>query len=244
MARTVSLSTLRGEIRWLADVKGLTVRHLDTDLNRAINQSIQRLRLKVSNRGLRNFLTHSTGTLTQGATSPFAFTLLDLSAVSPNVVRVYGLDISYQGRLVSLEQVEFESRNDFQRGDFGTSPQTGVPIAWAVYQTSRLAILPASNGAYSYTVWYLPVLADLAADGDTFDGVAGWELWVQWDVHVKLINRDKYGQDYALAVQEREAAWADIEANCNPVKSGGPIRRYDARGMRHDQLGRRKRETL
>lgn len=239
MARTVSLSTMRGEIRWLADVKGLTVRHQDSDLNRAINQSIQHFREKVSNRGIRHYLTHTTGTLTSGATSPFAFTVLDLAAASPAVVRVYGVDINYQGRIVSLQQVDFDSRNDFQRGD---NQPTGIPVAWANYQTARLAILPASNGAYPYAVWYLPLLADLTLDADTFDGINGWERWIQWDVHVKLINRDKYGQDYMLAVAERDRAWADIEANCNPVKSGGVVRRYDARGLRGDQILRRRRE--
>lgn len=242
MARTVRLDAMRNEIRWLADVKGLTVRHSDTDLNRAINQSIQRLRLKVSNKGIRNYLTNSAGTLTVGPTSPFAFTVIDLASLNP--VRVFGLDVTVQGRIRSLEEVDFASRNDFQSGDRGTSPTTDVPLAFAVYQNTKLAILPASNGAYAYTAWYLPTLADLTADADTFDGVAGWELWVQWDVHVKLINRDKYGQDYALAVQEREMAWADIEANSNPVKTGNVVKRYDARGLRGDSLMRRRRETL
>ncbi len=242
MARLVRLDTMRNEIRWIADVKGLTVRHLDTDLNRAINQSIQRLRLKVSSKGIRNYLTHGTGTLAVGATSPFAFTVLDLAALNP--VRVFGIDITVSGRILSLEEVDFQSRNDFQGGDWGPNPATDVPVAFANYQTARLAILPASNAAWPYTVWYLPTLADLSADSDTFDGVAGWELWVQWDVHCKLINRDKYGQDYALAVQEREMAWADIEANANPVKSGNPVKRYDARGLRGDSRMRRRRESL
>ena len=102
MARTVRLDTLRGDIQWIADTKGLTVRHTSADLNRAINQSIQRFREKVSNRGIRHFLTHSAGTLSAGATSPFPFTVLDLAALSPSVVRVFGIDITYQGRVIPL----------------------------------------------------------------------------------------------------------------------------------------------
>lgn len=243
MARTVTLTVLLGEIRWLADAKGLTVRHSDADITRALNQSIQRFREKVSNRGIRHYLTHTTGTLSQGPTSPFAFTVLDLSAASPGIVRVFGVDITYQSRIISLEQVDFESRNDFQRG-YQASASADVPEAWANYQTNRLAILPCSNGAYPYTVWYLPVLADLVNGSDTFDGISGWELWLQWDVLVKLINRDKYGADYAMAVQERELVWQDIERNASPVKRGGVVRRYDARGIRADQRMRRRREDI
>ncbi len=244
MARTVTLTTLLSEIRWLADTKGLTVRHADADITRAINQSIQRFREKVSNRGIRHYLTHSAAlSTTQGPTSPFAFTAVDLSALSPAVVRVFGVDITYQSRVIPLEQVDFESRNDFQRG-YTAAASADVPEAWAIYQTNRLAIFPAANAVYPLTIWYLPVLADLASGSDTFDGISGWELWLQWDVLVKLINRDKYGADYAMAVQERELVWQDIERNASPVKRGGLVKRYDARGLRADQRMRRRREDI
>lgn len=233
--RTVTLSTMISEIRFLADVKGLTVRHPDADLTRAINQSIQRFREKVSNIGIKRYLTSASGTFTAGATGDFAFTSLSLSSLSPKCVRVYGLEYTINGRVTHMEEVDFASRNDFQRGD---GVKTGRPLAWAQFENETLAILPASDGAYPYTIFYLPALADLVSSNDTFDGIAGWELWIQWDVLAKLITRDKYGQEYALCAQERELVWADIERGASPTGQRGPVKRYDARELRGARLRR------
>lgn len=237
MARTVRLDVLRQQIQYLADIQGMTARHATSDLNRAINQSIQHFREKVSQHGLRNYITHATGTLTSGATSPFAFTVLDLSAVSPAVVRVFGIEITIRGRIQPLELIDFENRNDFQDWTFG--PISDEPTAWAPYQQARVAILPASNAAYPYTVFYLPVLPDLTNDSDTFDGVVGWEEWVAWDALIKVLQRDQYPQVYATATAERDRIWADIERNCNPAKSGGLVKRVDSRELRQDRMRRR-----
>lgn len=239
MARTATLTVLRDQIRALSDTQGLTARHTNADLLRAINQSIQHFREKVSAHGSKNYLTHATGTLTVGATSPFAFGVLDLSALSPNVVRVYGIELTVNGIVRPLEQVDFDSRNDFQQAEGGTN--RGEPVAFANYQKARVAILPASDAAYPYTVWYLPVLADLVADADTFDGFQGWEEWVAWDVLIKLLQRDQYPQLYQTATMERDAIWQTIEKMCNPVRSGGIIRRVDSRGLRTNRLHWRNR---
>lgn len=238
MSRTVRWDVLRSQIQYLADIQGLTLRHTPADLLRAANQSIQHFREKVSQTGSRNYLVPSTpGTLAVGATSPYAFTVLDLSAVTPALVRIFGIDITVQGKVRPLEQIDFESRNDFQ--DWGYSLVTGEPVAFAIYSQSKVAILPASNGAYPYVVWYLPVLPDLVADSDTFDGVVGWEEWVANDVMMKVIQRDQYPQLYASTAAERDRVWEDIERNCSPVKSGGLVRRVDSREFRVDRLRRR-----
>lgn len=237
MARTATLTVLLAQVRYLGNIQGMTARHSDSDLTRAINQSIQHFREKVSAHGSRNYLLHSTGTLATGATSPFAFTVLDLSALTPAVVRVFGIDITVQGRIVPLEQVDFDSRNDFQ--DWGTVSLQREPVAYANYQQAKVAILPASNAAYPYTVHYLPVFADLVNGSDVFDGVVGWEEWVVWDVLLKVLQRDEYAAIVAQATAERDRVWADIERNCNPVKSGGIVRRVDSRELRSDRVRRR-----
>lgn len=237
MARTATLTVLLAQVRYLGNIQGMTARHPDADLTRAINQSIQHFREKVSAHGVRNYLVSTTGTITAGATSPYSYTELDLSAKSPAIVRVFGLDITIQGRVIPLEQIDFDSRNDFQ--DWGTVSLTREPLAYANVSQAKLAIFPASNGTYPYTCWYLPVLADLVSGSDTFDGVVGWEEWVVWDVLLKILQRDEYAAIVAQATAERDRVWADIERNCNPVKSGGIVRRVDSRSLREDRLRRR-----
>ena len=204
MSRTVALSQLRTDVRTKGDFGGATVRHTDTQLNRYINQSIQAFRERISDDGSQHYLVSATGTLGVGPTSPYPFYQLDLSGVSPALVRTYGIDITFSGgRVVTLDHVPFD-----QRAKYGTTNQGGTPQAWAHINTDQVAILPASNTAYTYVVWYLPKFTDLSADGDTFDGVAGWEEWVVWDVVAQVIARDQFPQAFAIA----EARRAEVEA--------------------------------
>jgi hypothetical protein len=235
VARTATLLQLRTDIAAQADVVvGSSTRYTSTLLNRLICQSIQRFRERVSTEGMTHYLVATTGTMTSGATSPYAFKVLDLSAVSPNVVRVYGVDITVSNVVRSLVHVPFQSRNDY-----GGPNATGEPEAWAMFQTTSIAIMPAPSESYFWTVWYLPLLADLSDDADTFDGVAGWEQWIVWDVVCNLIARDTYATAYALASQQRDAVWQDVIRGATKVTSaGGAVVGRDT--LRATTLGRRR----
>lgn len=219
MSRNVTLSTLRADIADQADIAGsvaVSSRYTPSQLNRYINQAIQRFREKISNEGAQHYLTSTTGTLTAGATSPYPFGTLDLSSASPAVVRIYGIDVTIDDDVRSLEHVPFSDRTRF-----GGPDDTGEPCAWANYETDKVAIFPASDAAYTYVAWYLPVLADLSSDNDTFDGVAGWEDFIVWEVVCRLLAKDQHPNAYQAAVNERERAWADILRNATRVTSAG-----------------------
>ncbi len=217
MSRTVTLTQLRSDIATQADIVGATARYPNATLNRFINQSIQRFREKLSSEGATHYLVNVAGTLTPGAISPFPFGVIDLSAVNPSVVRTYGVDITLtSGIVTTLSHSPFQSR-----ADFGGPIVKGEPRAWAHYQTRKVAIMPAPSEAYPYNVWYLPVLADLAADADTFDGVAGWEDFIVWDVVTRLIIRDQYLTAFQVATTYKNEIWADILRNATRVSSAG-----------------------
>lgn len=237
MSRNVTLSTLREDIRLQADIVGATTRHTSAQLTRLINQSIQAFREDVSNEGNTHYLVSTSGTLSVGATSPHGFQILDVSAVSPAVVRTYGLDVTIDGTVVSLEHRPF-----VERTAFGGPNNTGQPCTWAHYQTAKIAIQPPPDQAYSYTLWYLPVLADLSADADTFDGVAGWEMWIVWDVVLRLLIRDQQSTAYQTAKAERDAVTARIKAQATRVsQAGGAVVGRDTFGKRlPDFLGGRR----
>src|SRR5690606_41976259 len=100
MARNRTLQSLRDQVRWQSDTLGLDSRHSDARIDSALNQSIQRFREKVSAAGITHYLVSTTGTLTAGATAPHPFSVLDLSAVSPATVRVYGPDLNIDDSLI------------------------------------------------------------------------------------------------------------------------------------------------
>jgi hypothetical protein len=229
VARTVTLSQLRTDISTQADIStNASGRYTPTQLNRYINQSIQRFREKLSSEGVQHYLASTTGTLSTGATSPYPFLVLDLTAAPPNIVRVFGVDITQNSVVTTLSQIPFADRDNY-----GGPSNRGTPTAWSNMNTAKLAIFPPPSQALTYVVWYLPVLADLSADGDTFDGIAGWEDYIVWDVVVKLIVRDQYANAYALATQTRNEIWADILRNATKVTSaGGAVTGRDSMGRR------------
>lgn len=217
--RTVTLAQLRQDIQNQADVAGLTARHGATLLNRFINQSIQRFRERLSGEGSRHFLAVATGTTQTGATPGFPFYSLDAGSLASGIVRTYGVDVKLQGGAWRrLEHTTFEDRANYGGGH---PASIGEPRVWAEYQTAKLALLPPPNRAYDFVVWFLPVRADLAADSDTFDGVAGWEDFVVWDVCCRIIARDTYPEQYQIAVNERQACWDDILRNATRVTTAG-----------------------
>ena len=104
-----------------------------------------------------------------GATSGFPFSLLDVGAIASGVVRVSGVDVKTQGGAWKrLEHTTFEDRTAYGGGH---PASIGEPRVWAEFQTDKLAILPPPDRGYEFVVWYLPVLNDLSADTDQFDGV-------------------------------------------------------------------------
>ncbi len=217
MSRTVRLDTLIADVQFKADVGGATVRHTAAQITRLINQSIQMFRERISDEGSTHYLEPYSGTLGIGPTSPYAFYQLDLSSgPSPALVRTYGVDVTIDGVVHKLDHVPFESRNDY-----GTIAGGSRPVAWCHFKTAQVGILPASSAAYPFTVWYLPKLADLAADSDTFDGVAGWEEWVVWDVVCQIIARDQFPQAFAIAEQRRAEVEQRVIRGATKVSQAG-----------------------
>ena len=236
--RTVTLAQLRLDVQNQADVAGLTNRHGATLLNRYINQSIQRFRERLSGEGAQHFLTVATGTMQSGATSGFPFQSLDARALASGIVRVTGVDVKRSGGAWKrLEHTTFEDRTAYGGGH---PASLGEPAVWAQYQDTKLAILPPPDRSYDFVIWYLPVANDLQTDTATFDGVAGWEDYVKWDVTCQLCMRDQFAPAYQLADAERNRAWQDILRQATRVTTaGGAVVGRDSIGNKQLPGGRR-----
>lgn len=232
MSRNVTLLELRESIVYQTDNAGATARHAPTLVNRLINQSLQRFRERLSEEGAQHFLASTTGNLGVGATSPYPGYVLDLTAVSPSVVRIHGIDVTVSGEVRTLQHVPFTERNSY-----GGGVSSGIPVAWTPFNTAKALILPPAGSAYAYCVWYLPVLADLATDAATWDGVAGWEDFVKWDVACQLIVRDQYPTAYSMAVNYKKEVWEDIlRAATKVTLAGGAVIGRDSFGERLSSL--------
>lgn len=227
MARTRQLVDLRGDVRWRCDQEGATLRHTDAKLTRELNQSIQRFRLKISrDAGLSYYLTKSTGTTPTGAVSanePWT----SLTHGITDLVWIRSLSITANGQASPLEQVAHDALYEFQNGG-----RAGVPRAFTSSDLTTLFLLPASDGAYPYVLFYLPKGTDLSADSDTFDGIAGWEDWPVLDVCTKVLMRDEHPEQVATFEAYKDQIWADIERHAVRGRAG-PHKRVDMHGRRY-----------
>lgn len=177
MSRNRSLTNLLADVRYQADIEGLTTRHTDANLTRLINQSIQAFRLKISTAGHPYYLTESTGTTTAG-TSDYA--------LPADFVQLYAVDLTVGTQTISLSEYSIVERNDYSSP---VVPGDGVPVMYRL-QASNMRLLPTPDAAYSYKLLYLPVGTDLSGASDNFDGIAGWEDWIVFDVARKVLSRD------------------------------------------------------
>jgi len=219
---------MRDDIRWIADVQGATLRHSDNDLTREINQAIQRFREWVTDEGYPLFLSPYATTFAGGPTGAYSWLEVDLSAVSPAVAHVDSVELTINGRRCQLDKVPWEHRNEYQGW---SGPTNGYPVAWVQYADSKIGILPPPMGTLQATVWYLPVAADLSADGDTFNGYVGWEEWLRWEVLCRLLTRDQYPQLQAGALAERDRLRSELSARLRKDRPS-VIRRRDVAGRR------------
>ena len=241
MARTRTMAQLVADVRFRSDTEGLTARHTDAAIGRLINESWQAMREYLVDHGEPAYLKQATGNLTAGVLAGTSFGSLALPA---DAVRVFGLSVLVSGSYVNLDPLPFSARND--------ESTPGVPRSFFIYNLGvestttvtpgRIALFPAPDAAYTYSLWYLPAWADIDVTANptyVFDGVAGWEQCVIWDCVVKIAARDDDMRNtYAIAVQEREMAKTALKAAATSHQRAGAMRRGDTRGRRETSQSR------
>ena len=236
-ARTITLDVLRADLLYLADIPSSSTRHTTANLNRILNKSWQRMRAMVSDNGHQAYLKAASGTLTAGLTSPYPFGTLSLP---DDLASLYGFHVTVATNDIRpVDVVPFSQVTEYQTR-FGGS--TGIPTACHIYNigtestttvtAGKLAILPAPQAAYAYTLWYLPIWVDIS-DGNSatyvFNGLDGWEDWVLQDAVCMIAERDNdMAATYQIAQLERAKAEARILNSATRLQRIGPATRVDA----------------
>lgn len=230
------------DVRYRANIEGETARHPDANLERLINESWQEFREVISDAGYPYYLKAKSGTLTAGPMTPdasvptlqAAFGTLPLPA---DCLRVYAVDVEIDGKMVELEPLAFERRNAYQLNATKIGrPQGFYPYDMGQESTTTvtagaLAIIPASDSAYRYTLWYLPVWTDISTTS-VFNGLASGEQWVIWDVCVKVTARDNDRQNiFQIAMAERAREQERLTTMATAQRAG-PRRVHDTRTQR------------
>lgn len=94
-------------------------------------------------------------------------------------------------------------------------------------EAARWSESPSQPG-YTITLRYTPAPVRMVVDGDTFDGIAGWEEWIVLDAAIKALNKEE--SDVQVLMAQR----ADIEGDIQRLADG----RDQAFGHRIIDVGR------
>lgn len=251
MARAVALSALRSKIRTRADVQPDTTsssdRWTNATINGLINDSWQALRRKlIATDGAKTlYCKLATGTTAAGLTAGKAWTDLALPA---DLAHLVGMELFLPtNRWRTLKSIAFDLRTRFYNY-FGV--QLSCPRYFFLYNigvesgagvtAGALGLLPATDRAYTYNLWYVPAWVDKTSDTDVFDGVEGWDDWVVWDVVEKIAVSEGgaeggMGSIAQLAAGEREKVEGEIMAAANSIQREGPITRIDVVGQERSE---------
>src|SRR5690349_6718399 len=188
MARARTVLSLETLIRDLADCEPAPgTRHTSTLIRTHMNASWQALREMVTEAG---DLTYVKDVSTSTGVGPDTGKSYGLLAMPVTACRIHAIDMTVPGlaRPRSLAPVSFNERNEFGTDNL----VTGTPHSFAVFNIGTesgasigngwIALLPAPNVVYPVTIYYLPAWTDITNDAHVFDGFAGWDDWVAWDV--------------------------------------------------------------
>ena len=161
MARTRTLTLLRDEVRQLVDIESATNRVTDAELTRHINQGIAWVYdLLIAARGrsyYRNATPQSITTTASTVTYPLESDFYQLIGVRID-------DGPSLEKFAPIAEAELAL----------SSASASYPLFYDL-QGAYIALRPYHSAGYTVIVDYVPYSAELSADGDTFDGINGWE---------------------------------------------------------------------
>lgn len=209
------VSSILDDAAYRADIQGMLDRHPLANQLRLFNESVQQLRLRMSNLGFEGFL---------AGTSPTALSLTAAATgetyseeIWPaDACNIYAVHVLFETNLwIPLKPISLAGIRDYQRqGPLGVSLNVrAAPAAFALRQAplgvvavetaGKIIMVPLPTVARQFRIFYLQNWTD-ALSTDTFNGFDGFIEWIIWDMVVKYSARDNdSNQTYQIATLER-----------------------------------------
>lgn len=124
----------------------------------------------------------------------------------PDVYRVAGVDVEFDGRWRAIGRWRFTDRNELVEAQGWSGPGDTF---YRIHNHDRvtgalqLRFFPTPQGAYNLRVWYLPIAPELAS-GHNVVALNGWDDFIVNDVCAKVLEKGRL--DQAPLLQRRERA--------------------------------------
>lgn len=236
MAYNKLLSVILADIREQADIEDLTDRHGDATLIKWVNLEWRLFRTRLANAGMDG-LTIPSAIAALGTSAPVATEQYHEVTWPDGAVGVYGVDVLIGNFWTPLEPISFARRRDFQGGGSGAS--SNVPGAWfpitlptestTTIAAGKIALVPLSNGAPNYRIWYLPGWTDITNTTHAFYGHDTWFEYLVQGVVRRVAEKDDDSQNTLAEAKDRQKeAWEIIERGILNMNLDKPIRRVRA----------------
>lgn len=214
---TQSISSFESELRYLADIQGLSTsqgRHPSTDLRILINDSYRSLRNLVLSFGYTQFVTRGTTTAlpTSAVETNERYAVIS-TPVAVNQIKMVDVRISPDDWRALPECTLLQLREISRRRWRGVADTPRRPIAWcwlqagtvsgSTFTAGQIAIAPVPTGG-DYALWTMNEWTSITSDTDVFlYQNEDWRQWHLFDVMSKVCGaRDKNNSaklDYIFA---------------------------------------------
>lgn len=204
---SVTLSTLRTRARARCDqVNSQFV--ADSELNAFLNASADELYDILVQKFGDDYYAKSSSFTTAANTPTY-----DLPA---DFYKLLGIDLKVAGETLTLERYAFRDRNLYSNSP--TLP-LGKQYRYRL-EGSKIRLTPTPDAGEAGTIWYVPLRTQMSADGDTLDGVSGWEEYVVVDAAIKCVAKEE--GDPSVLMAEKAALLRRIESASAHRDAGAP----------------------
>lgn len=222
MSSTRTLIQLRTRARQLAYQEESDLVS-DDELNDIVNERCQELYdLLISVRGQDYYSAETSITSVSGQavySLPDDFYQLHIAMVSDGV-RTVGM--------ATFEEQEYPQLSDME----GSGSFSYYDVRYRLKQQG-IEFRPAPNTtAWSFKLRYIPRFERLVNDSDTFDGINGWERYVEVAAAIDMVNKDE--SDAGPLLLELQRIEQRIRTLAPARDAGRPPRIVDTRGDWHD----------
>lgn len=221
-----TLLQLRTRTRERANMENSTF-VTDSELNRYINYSINQLRdLMIKHTGEEYFASSTTFALVDGT---------EEYSLPADFYKVISCQMLGDNQLYfPMKRFEYSEQNEFARPLYYRNADVRYKI-----RGSKLVVNPFSQiGGRTVRMLYVPIPTELSADGDTLDGLNGWDEYVVVRSAIKCLVKEE--QDVSELASElrdlelRMEEMADFRDQSQPERVQDTSRM--SRGSRYYQL--------
>lgn len=193
----------------------------DSQANFWINQSIAELWDILVASDPQRFYKSTTVSTTAGTKS---------YALPADFYQIHGMDLNSGDERITLEPYQFAERNRYRWNHIVGVGNDRTHVRYRVMGqgidgTEGLLYFEPDPGTETYTLHYIQAPQELAADDDDFDGVAGWEEWVIYDVGIRMMLKEE--ADASALERERARIEARIRRMAGERDSGTAPRVQD-----------------